>query len=65
MIHMNLTISQRSNKEGRALVPAANKSDLLGAGGNLRCTLSRTSCRNRLQKCAVPLVLISALQAVA
>ena len=30
---MDLTISQRSNKEGFALVPAANKSDHLGAGG--------------------------------
>ena len=34
MIHMDLTIAQCLIKEGRALVPAANKSDLSGAGGN-------------------------------
>ena len=56
MIHMDLTISQRSNKEGRALVPAANKSDLSGAGGNFEMHRIRTSCRNHLHKCAVPVV---------
>ena len=34
MIHMDLTIAQLLIKEGRALVPAANKSYLSGAGGN-------------------------------
>ena len=34
MIHTDLTITQRMSKEGHALVSVANKSDLLGAGGN-------------------------------
>ena len=36
MIHMDLTISHRVIKEGRALVPVANKIDLSGKGGNFK-----------------------------
>ena len=60
MIHMDLTIAQCLIKEGRALVPAANKSDLSGAGGDSSCIAFKMSCRKCLHKYAVPVVPISA-----
>ncbi|CAI5716657.1 unnamed protein product [Hyaloperonospora brassicae] len=62
LIHMDLTIAQRVIEEGRALVLAANKSDLAGAGVELEMQRIQNELQDSLaQVRGVPVVPISAL----
>ncbi|EEY58454.1 ras family GTPase, putative [Phytophthora infestans T30-4] len=62
LIHMDLTIAQRVIEEGRALVLAANKSDLAGASVDLEMQRIQNELQDSLaQVRGVPVVPISAL----
>ena len=62
LIHMDLTIAQRVIEEGRALVLAANKSDLAGAGVEFEMQRIQNELQESLaQVRGVPVVPISAL----
>ncbi|EGZ27207.1 hypothetical protein PHYSODRAFT_308593 [Phytophthora sojae] len=62
LIHMDLTIAQRVIEEGRALVLAANKSDLAGANVELEMQRIQDELQDSLaQVRGVPVVPISAL----
>ncbi|KAF1774656.1 GTPase Der, C-terminal KH-domain-like [Phytophthora cactorum] len=62
LIHMDLTIAQRVIEEGRALVLAANKSDLAGASVDFEMQRIQNELQDSLaQVRGVPVVPISAL----
>jgi GTP-binding protein len=62
LIHMDLTIAQRVIEEGRALVLAANKSDLVGARVDFELQRIQNELQDSLaQVRGVPVVPISAL----
>ncbi|CAH0489558.1 unnamed protein product [Peronospora farinosa] len=62
LIHMDLTIAQRVIEEGRALVLAANKSDLAGASVDFELQRIQNELQDSLaQVRGVPVVPISAL----